>query len=113
MNRDDLDRYLTDDEIVPSSGFVANVMDAVRAEAAGPPPIPFPWARALPGMVAVVVALVATIAGFFIPCGSTEVATQPLSNGFSTDGPLTWALAMLLLSGIPVVFSLRMMRGPS
>jgi hypothetical protein len=30
MQRDDLDRFLTDDDIVPSFGFVARVMDAVR-----------------------------------------------------------------------------------
>ena len=31
MQRDDLDRFLRDDDIVPSSGFVARVMDAVHA----------------------------------------------------------------------------------
>src|SRR5206468_12240322 len=31
-------------------GFVASVMDAVRREATVPPPIPFPWKRALPGL---------------------------------------------------------------
>ncbi len=40
------------DEILPSSGFAPSVMDAVRREAAAPPPIPFPWKRALPGLVA-------------------------------------------------------------
>ena len=40
-----------EDEILPSSGFAVSVMDAVRREAAAPPPIPFPWKRALPGLV--------------------------------------------------------------
>ena len=50
MERDDLDWFMTDDEIVPSSGFTARVMDAVHLEATTPPAIPFPWTRALPGI---------------------------------------------------------------
>ena len=61
MERDDLDRFMTDDEIVPSSGFTARVMDAVHLEATTPPAIPFPWTRALPGIVAAAVALVAVV----------------------------------------------------
>ncbi len=49
---DSLDRILgAEGELVPSSGFVASVMDRVREEAAAPQPIPFPWKRALPGMI--------------------------------------------------------------
>ena len=65
MGFDDLDRFLSDDEIVPSSGFAARVMDAVRVEAAAPPAIPFPWLRALPGIAATVVSFATIIAGFF------------------------------------------------
>ena len=49
---EEVDRMLSsEDEILPSSGFAVAVMDAVRREAAAPPPIPFPWKRALPGMI--------------------------------------------------------------
>jgi hypothetical protein len=49
---DPIDHILsTDGELVPSSGFLASVMDRVREEAAAPPPIPFPWKRFLPGML--------------------------------------------------------------
>jgi len=41
----------TDEEIVASSGFVAAAMERVRQEAATPAPIPFPWKRAVPGIV--------------------------------------------------------------
>lgn len=52
MNDDILHRALgSEDELMPSSGFVAGVMERVHAEAAAPPPIPFPWKRALPGFV--------------------------------------------------------------
>src|SRR5208282_839135 len=57
-DEDEVDRILSrEDEILPSSGFAVSVMDAVRREAAAPPPIPFPWKRALPGLVAAGLAL--------------------------------------------------------
>jgi hypothetical protein len=38
-DEDEIDRILSrQDEIVPSSGFAASVMEAVRREAAVPPP---------------------------------------------------------------------------
>jgi hypothetical protein len=58
-NANEIDRILScDDEVLPSSGFAASVMDAVRREAAAPPPIPFPWKRAVPGLLAGVCALI-------------------------------------------------------
>ena len=52
LDEGEIDRILSrEDEILPSSGFAVSVMDAVRYEAAAPPPIPFPWKRALPGLV--------------------------------------------------------------
>ncbi|HUB50680.1 MAG TPA: hypothetical protein VL986_00845 [Terracidiphilus sp.] len=49
---DAIDRILAaDEELVPSSGFLAGVMERVRDEAIAPRPIPFPWKLALPGMV--------------------------------------------------------------
>jgi hypothetical protein len=47
----------TEAELIPSSGFLAATMERVREEAARPKPIPFPWVRALPGIVLVVVVL--------------------------------------------------------
>jgi hypothetical protein len=50
------------DQILPSSGFADAVMTAVRAEAAAPAPIPFPWKRAVPGIVGVTAAFVLLVA---------------------------------------------------
>jgi hypothetical protein len=51
MKSDKIDEILAGEEaLVPSSGFVASVMDRISQEAALPPPIPFPWKRALPGL---------------------------------------------------------------
>ena len=47
-----IDRILAaEEELIPSSGFLAATMERVREEAAMPKPIPFPWLRALPGIV--------------------------------------------------------------
>jgi hypothetical protein len=47
-----LDRILAEEApLVPSSGFLASVMERVREESAMPQPIPFPWKRAVPGIV--------------------------------------------------------------
>ena len=52
MKLDAMDRILAaEEEIVPSSGFVAATMERVREEAAVPAPIPFPWKRVAPGLV--------------------------------------------------------------
>jgi hypothetical protein len=53
MRQHELDHILSrEKEIVPSAKFTASVMDAIRSEAAAPPPIFFPWIRALPGVIA-------------------------------------------------------------
>ena len=113
MEHDDLDRFLSDDEIVPSSGFAARVMDAVRAEASAPPAIPFPWLRALPGIVAMAVAFFAIVAGFVAP-GRSGVET-PVSTSMTLPPgtEVTWLLFVVLLCTVPVVVSLRITRGHS
>ena len=53
MRQHELDHILSrEKEIVPSAKFTASVMGAIRSEAAAPPPISFPWVRALPGLIA-------------------------------------------------------------
>ncbi len=52
MEHQTIDEILAGEEVlVPSSGFLASVMERVEEEAAAPAPIPFPWKRAIPGMV--------------------------------------------------------------
>ena len=41
----------TEEELIPSSGFLASVMDRVHEEAQATPPLSFPWKRAVPGIV--------------------------------------------------------------
>jgi hypothetical protein len=115
---DELDRMLsTRDEIVPSSGFVMSVMDAVRHEAAVSeptplPPIAFPWLRALPIFAALAAVVVMLIAGI------VAAVRMPVPN---TSGPLVppailhaleqvnagWLAGALLLAFLSTVFSIR------
>ena len=58
MRDEEIDRIRGGEEdIVPSARFHASVMAAVHREAATPPPIPFPWGRALPAFAASALAL--------------------------------------------------------
>jgi hypothetical protein len=69
-----------EDALVPSSGFLASVMDRVREEAAAPAPIPFPWKRALPGAIVVLGVL---------GVGTFELLRQglPAANEFAFTAP--------------------------
>lgn len=76
---DKVDAILASEEaIVPSSGFAGAVMQSVRDEAATPPPIPFPWKRALPGFV-----LAAVVLGF----AAVQFARTYRWSGFSLALP--------------------------
>ena len=78
---DAIDRILAaEEELVPSSGFLAATMERVREEAAAPPPIPFPWKRAVPGIV-----LAAGVFGW----GAVELARLglPAAGGISLALP--------------------------
>jgi len=72
MHDDELDRVLSEEGLVPSSGFTARVMEAVRQEAAEPSPIAFPWKRALPAFLTWIAALAALFAG----AGAGQSAAQ-------------------------------------
>ncbi len=119
MTDDDLDQVLgREDEIIPSSGFAAGVMEAVRREASDPPPFPFPWKRALPGLVASALALV----GFLILAvpeflrGASASTDQwapvlvTLLKGADHLG-MGWITLALLLSFASVRISMRLAGG--
>ncbi len=117
---DEIDRILSrGDEILPSSGFAALVMDAVRREAAAPAPIPFPWKRALPGLVvgacALLVVLVAGVAAIArmsrdsiapqLP-GYAPPAIPSLFHG-GIQSAVIWTMLALLLAFVSVKLSTR------
>lgn len=113
MRDNDLDRFLSrEDDIVPSSGFVSVVMDAVRREAATPPAIPFPWRRAAPGFFAWAVTLAVMIAaasGLIVEPTGPETATAIawLAEAAALIGS-DWILLALLVSFVSVKLSMRL-----
>lgn len=128
---DALDRILEErfaapsDEMTPSSGFAASVMQAVREGTEAPQPIGFPWRRALPGLIASLCGLIAfavVVLRSAISSGSAgqtsqsaaqvaasfarHVATATLvleSNG----GTLGWVLLASALSVAAIAASFR------
>ncbi len=89
-NRDEMEQnrinaiLATEEALIPSSGFLASVMESVREEAATPPPIPFPWKRAVPGIL---------LAGGVFGWGAYELARHglPAVSGISLTPPHLYA----------------------
>ena len=124
MNDEEIGRILSREAgIVPSSGFAGAVMEAVRREAAAPPPIPFPWKYAIPGLVAwavvVVVAVVVAVRGFGHGTSPAEPASFSLARimeGLPDAPAVLWAGATalaLLLALACAKWSLRLAGGRS
>lgn len=122
MTHDELDRILSnEEEIAPLSGFTASVMEAVRREASAPPPIPFPWLRALPGIIVAGFTLVAVLVQVIIQLvrafSTPQIPVEwpawlaPILHASILKGPLgaaaIWVALALLLSLASVVFSMR------
>jgi hypothetical protein len=104
---DAIDRVLSSDEpLIPSSGFLSSVMSRVHEEAAAPPPIPFPWKRALPGILLLIALFVwgAYQLLRYLPLTLRQIsfAAPHLSAGTATDltqaGWVALACAVSLLS---------------
>ena len=118
MNDADIDRILSrKDDILPSSGFAASVMDAVRKEAAAPPPIPFPWRRALPVFALAAAALVATLALAVVlilqsskesPATVPSTATLFIVVHWGLNSVAGWTVFSLLLALVSARLSMRM-----
>jgi hypothetical protein len=94
------------DDIVPSSGFTASVMDAVTREATAPPPIPFPWKRALPGLIW----CLAVNIGFlmiFLRRHATPSSIPGAVVPSTVMSGVAWVAAALLLSLVSIALSTR------
>lgn len=119
-NDDQIDRILSrEEEIVPSAGFTASVMEAVRREASVPAPIAFPWKRAWPvlvlaGLSIVIVPLVAVLS--IVRMASAPVSANPVNPTFlytqlpawMSNPAVGWTTGSLLLTLIAVKFSMRL-----
>ncbi len=96
MTPDDLDRILASEEdtLMPSSGFVMNVMEAVRAEAAEPV-LRFPWLRFGTGLAAC--GVMAAAGSVLLP--RVDVSLAPIAVPLLRMAPeLSYAIAAVLVS---------------
>jgi hypothetical protein len=93
---DELDDFLvTDEPLVPSSGFSARVMDAIRDAATAPPPFPFPWARFTAGVAAAAASVVS--AAVFLTGGKAALIGEALSPMATVAPEVGTALAVTLI----------------
>ena len=115
----DLDRILSSKgDIVPSSGFASSVMDAVRRTASEPPPISFPWVRALPlgaAWLAAPALIVAAAKQAPTIIGSAPTLTNamhPIRRVLETLQPYSgvWVILALLVTAVSLLVSLRLVR---
>jgi len=105
-------------EILPSAGFTSSVMNAIRLEAAAPPPIFFPWKQAMPGLVVGAFALALALVVIVLAVASSEPTTagsQSSSSFMSTFGveerledAASWTFLALLLTFVSVKLSMRL-----
>ena len=116
MMHDDIDRMLADeDTITPSAGFVTSVMAAVERETATPPPLEFPWLRALPGLVATTAAMVVAIwhaiTSLRNPASLAifEEQARQLTVVVTSLG-LHWVLFAVVITIVSVILPLRLTR---
>jgi hypothetical protein len=110
---DNLDHILsTDQDVVPSSAFVGNVMAAVRCEASTPAPISFPWWRALPGFAICAIALTAFLVIAAIQFYRGDAVAGPVPRVFvnvveaANRVDLGWIALAIVASLIPTRFVL-------
>jgi len=120
---EEIDRILSgEQDILPSSGFAVSVMDAVRREAGAPPPILFPWKRALPGLVVGGIALslvLIAIASALLQAGKAaapqfsmslpSVVPSLLHGGI--ESAAIWTVLALLAAFVSVKLSTRLASG--
>jgi hypothetical protein len=115
MRDDDLDRILAAEEkILPSSGFTASFMEALQRETSAPPPIPFPWRRAAPGIGVAALSLLLLLAVLFAagtkePSSPLPVQTAWLASFLDVASRvgLHWMFVGLLLTLASLKLSMR------
>ena len=112
---DDLDRALSNEpEIEPSPALLNAVMNAVKDGADAPPPIAFPWVRALP--IAAALAIVAFTAyrvfslGMAGSAAPLAPAADALLRGASSPAVIWTAVGLLVSAASVCAASVRVER---
>jgi len=100
-------------------------MAAVRHEAKAPPPIPFPWTRAAPGIAAALLVIALTVASFVTTSGAESPTGAPVAlervieisasignavAGWDARNATIWVV-VLALSAVPLLAPLMVGEG--
>ena len=110
MKTEDLDRVLSEEaDIIPSSGLVASVMEAVTTEATVPP-LAFPWKRAWPLAAGFSVLLVWLAFLPFEPEGTTSEPDPYALFEMIVPTATGWVAGGLLMTVAMTAWSLRLVR---
>jgi hypothetical protein len=125
MERDELDRLLSDEEIIrPSAGFAEAVMGEIYGEAQTPRTIAFPWRPVLAGLASATLGLGAAVgAAFTTPAADAAAQWAQIADWIArgakglaatgaseTAASLALALTFML---VPVAVYEFMLRIPS
>jgi hypothetical protein len=110
-----------DDSIEPSAGFALAVMDAIRAEAAPPDVIQFPWRLTWPAVAATALCLAGAVASRFFPAAGhspdpgPDIVERLLASAVAlgTVPAMQWVVLSCLLTLAAVQLSMRMIRRAS
>lgn len=119
---EELDRDLTrilghdpaGDMIVPSSGFSARVMENLHESAEAPPPLAFPWKRALPAFGCALAILLYAGLRFISGLRYTPVSEHAAAGLqlppviLNAAAPLGWIALALLVALVSVKLCLRL-----
>jgi len=105
-----------EEELIPSSGFLAVVMERVQEEAAAPPPIPFPWKRAVPGLLMIAGLVgwgVVELVRYGLPASALLTLNLPVQRHLSaalaaSAEPACWIALALGISFASWLLSLRL-----
>jgi hypothetical protein len=110
MRDEEIDRALSaESDILPSSGFSRSVMNAVTREAEAPRPIPFPWKRLAPAVVAGVAGLAALAWAAWRAPANPQVATGSSTELAEFLGRIAHAAASVELPWLLGVAALTLM----
>jgi len=107
---DELDRILSSGaDVRPSPTFLRSVMAAVERQADAPPPIPFPWRRALPGiaLAAILVIVEAFALGSAMEVNATTV---PLFEDMPTPTAMWIVIGLFVSAATTAVAAVRIER---
>ena len=107
MKDEQIDGIMSAEEaLAPSAGFAAAVMEAVLRESSAPPPIPFPWRRAVGLLFVAGLALAFALAGLvaLVTAGPSVSPVDPWSAAVAErimpffNTTTAWLLAVVVLT---------------